>query len=88
MSPKCGNTILKHKKDYEQVFIKELCNSQKVRKIVAIYKTIRLVFSNKEISLKIKGLQKKYLTQKVILAGANFPFKRDAHRHFQKNKVQ
>ena len=33
--------------------------------------------------------RKKYLTQKVTVAGANFPFQKDAYcRHLKENKVQ
>ena len=39
MTPNFGNTISKHDKGYEEVFIKKLLNSGKVRKVVAIYKT-------------------------------------------------
>ena len=42
MTPNFGNTISKHDKGYEEVFIKELLNSRKVRKVVAIYKTNNL----------------------------------------------
>ena len=47
MTPKWGNTISKLKQCYEEVFIKELCNSQKLRKVVAIDKTNSLVLSKK-----------------------------------------
>ena len=45
MTPNCANTISKHRQGREEFPGKELCNSPKLRKLVAIYKTNKLVLS-------------------------------------------
>ena len=45
MTPNCANTISKHRQGREEFPGKELCNSPKLRKVVAIYKTNKLVLS-------------------------------------------
>ena len=45
-------------KGYEEVFIKELHNSRKLRKVAAIYKTNKLVPFKKQVSLNPKGSKK------------------------------
>ena len=45
MTPNCANTISKHRQGREEFPGKELCNLPKLRKVVAIYKTNKLVLS-------------------------------------------
>ena len=47
MTPNCANTISKHGQGCEGIFPqgKGLHNSQKLRKVVAIYKTDKLILS-------------------------------------------
>ena len=45
MTPNCANTISEHGQGHEEFLGKELSNSPKLRKVVAIYKTSRLVLS-------------------------------------------
>ena len=60
MTPNCPNEISNIDKGCQEIPLQgdELCNSRKLRKVVLIYKTNKLVLSKKYMSLKIRGLEK------------------------------
>ena len=60
MTPNCANTTSKN--IVKKSLRKDHCNSRKLRKVLVIYKTNKLVLSKKQISSKI---WEKNLTQKV-----------------------
>ena len=61
MTPNSANTISNMDKGRQQEITlqsKDFWNSRKLRKVVAIYKTNKLVLSKKYMSLKTKGSKK------------------------------
>ena len=60
MTPNCANTISNMEKDFQEIPQqgKDFGNSRKLIKVVAIYKTKKLVLSKKYMSLKTRSLEK------------------------------
>ena len=60
MTPNCANTISNMEKGREEILPqgKDFRNSRKLNKVLAIYKTNKLVLSKKYMSLKSRSVEK------------------------------
>ena len=60
MTPNCANTTSDMDKGRQEMPLqgKELCDSRKLKTLVAIYKTKKIVLFKKYTSLKTRGLEK------------------------------
>ena len=68
MTPNCANTISNMRKVRQEIPLQgeELCNSGKLRKVVAIYKTNTLALSKEYITLKSRGSEKVPYSKVVV----------------------